>query len=145
VGKLRGEVSPANVRRYVIGLLLGVVFVYVNIGVANRNYPMIENLGRASAPANRVTISEGKFLSARERAMMRTMERDARLARALTYIRRGGFQGGVRIDMDACRLRLGQNDTHFDPVYQYINFCLRECPSSDAPSRITVKTITPIV
>ncbi len=121
--KLRGEVSPGNVRRYVIGLLLGVIFVYVNIRIANLNYPMIENLGRASAPTNGVTISEGKFLSPLERAMMRTMEHDARLARALTYLRRGGFQGGVRIDMDACRLRLGQNDTHFDPVQQYINFC----------------------
>lgn len=71
-------------------------------------------------------ISEGKFLSASERTMMRTMERDARLTRALTYLERGGFRGGVRIDMDACRLVLSlESDTHFDYRQQYINFCFQ--------------------
>jgi hypothetical protein len=124
--KLTAEFSHINFRRYLIGIFVGVFLVFVGIGIANRNHPVIENFGRTSAPNNKITMSEGKFLSAHERTMMLAMQRDARLARALTYLKSGGFYGGVRVDMDACRVDWSfESGTHFDFRQQYINFCFQ--------------------
>jgi hypothetical protein len=108
-----------------IGFLLT---IYVVPFVSSRNQ-LVEDAGRPRAATEGMVQNSGQFLSNDEKLFVSTLMNDGRLDKILKYLAKKGYHGGIRLDTDACRIRILQRSNHYMPSSRAIEICLADITS----------------